>query len=70
MEKLYKHFINSIHDVLTESDVPTPSPWDYSITDSTVAPFSDHLMLSIIVVLPNIGILTYGEAWLIICEGI
>lgn len=56
--------------MLTESDVPTPSPWDYSITDSTVAPFSDHLMLSIIVVLPNIGILTYGEAWLIICEGI
>lgn len=57
---LCKHILNSIHDVLIESEVPDAMSWDPGVTNSTVAPFSDQLMLTIIGVLSNLGILTYG----------
>ncbi|MFJ7728646.1 DUF3231 family protein [Neobacillus sp. NPDC097160] len=57
---LCKHILNSIHDVLGESDVPISMSWDQSVTNSKVAPFSDQLMLFIIGVLSNLGMITYG----------
>ncbi|MEH6908766.1 DUF3231 family protein [Neobacillus drentensis] len=57
---LCKHILNSIHDVLVESDVPDAMSWDQSVTNSTVAPFSDQLMLFIVGIFSNLGILTYG----------
>ena len=55
-----KHILNSIHDILVESDVPSAMTWDNSVTKSTTAPFSDQLMLFIIGILSNLGMLTYG----------
>ncbi|EKN70472.1 hypothetical protein BABA_05481 [Neobacillus bataviensis LMG 21833] len=56
-----KHILNSIHDVLVESDVPNAMTWDNSATNSTVAPFSDQLMLFVMAALSNLGMLTYGS---------
>ncbi|MCH6265136.1 DUF3231 family protein [Neobacillus citreus] len=57
-----KHILSSIHDVLIESDVPAAMSWDTSVTDSTVAPFSDQLMIYIVGILSNLGIAAYGTA--------
>jgi hypothetical protein len=60
--RMTKTIVNSIHDVLQESDIPTTMLWDTSITDSTTAPFSEQLMTSIVNSLSAIGIATYGSS--------
>ncbi|MEH7109641.1 DUF3231 family protein [Bacillus sp. JJ1764] len=57
---LCKHILSSIHDMLIESDVPAGMSWDQSVTNSTVAPFSDQFMMYVVGVLSNLGIITYG----------
>lgn len=57
---LTKHFLSSIHDVLVKSDVPSAMSWDQSVTNSTIPPFSDQLMLYIICILSNLGMVAYG----------
>ncbi|MFP7296682.1 DUF3231 family protein [Neobacillus niacini] len=57
---LCRHILSSIHDVLAESGVPAAITWDHGVTDSTVAPFSDQLMLYIIGILSNLGMAAYG----------
>jgi hypothetical protein len=59
-KNLCKHILSSIHDVLEESEVPSANLWDQSVTNSTVAPFSDQLMLFVIGMLSNLGITAYG----------
>jgi len=59
-KNLCKHMLGSIHDVLEESEVPAANGWDQSVTNSTVAPFSEQLMLYIIAMLSNIGMASYG----------
>jgi hypothetical protein len=59
-KNLCKHIVGSIHDVLEESEVPAAIIWDQGVTDSTVAPFSDQLMMFIIGILSNLGIAAYG----------
>lgn len=59
-KNLCKHILSSIHDVLVESDVPNAMSWDQSVSNSTVAPLSDQLMLYIVGIFSNLGMLTYG----------
>ncbi|WP_419887850.1 DUF3231 family protein [Neobacillus niacini] len=59
-KNMCKHIVSSIHDVMEESEVPSASTWDQSVTDSTVAPFSDQLMLFIVGILSNLGMAAYG----------
>ncbi|WP_338448418.1 DUF3231 family protein [Niallia oryzisoli] len=59
-KQLCKHISTSIYDVLEESDVPIGVSWDQSITNSTIAPFSDQFMLYIIGILSTLGITGYG----------
>lgn len=59
-KNMCKHILSSIHDVLEESEVPAANSWDQSVTDSTVAPFSEQLMLYVIGMLSNIGMAAYG----------
>jgi hypothetical protein len=59
-KNLCKHISSSIHDVLEESEVPISVMWDQSVTTSSVAPFSDQLMLFIVGILSNLGIMSYG----------
>jgi hypothetical protein len=59
-KNLCKHIVSSIHDVLQESEVPAANSWDHGVTDSTVAPFSEQLMLYVIGMLSNLGMAAYG----------
>jgi hypothetical protein len=45
---------------LRDDDLPAPTLWDTSVTKSTVAPFSDKLMLFITTFLNATGIGNYG----------
>lgn len=54
--------MNTVHDVLRESDVPTVMSSDVTVTDSTQPPFSDQLMMAVINALSAIGTAEYGAA--------
>lgn len=56
-----KH-IEVFHDFLNKSDVPTPMTWDGEVTDSTVAPFSDKLMMFHVSAINAVGLADYGDA--------
>jgi hypothetical protein len=43
--ELAKKIIRNLSDVLTQSDIQPPATWAGKATDSTVAPFSDKLMM-------------------------
>lgn len=45
-----------------KNDLPAPMPWDASIMDSKVAPFSDKLMLFLVTAWSMTGIAKYGAA--------
>lgn len=47
---------------LIEDNVPSPSPWDSGVTTSTIAPFSDKLILFLTTFLMASGIGNYGMA--------
>jgi hypothetical protein len=44
-KELAKKVISIMSTLLLESDIPAPSTWAGEITDSTIAPFSDKLMM-------------------------
>jgi hypothetical protein len=48
--------------VLRESDIPSALPWDTAVTDSTIAPFSDKLMLFQATAMNALGIAYYGTS--------
>ncbi|ABR50665.1 hypothetical protein Amet_4594 [Alkaliphilus metalliredigens QYMF] len=48
--------------LLSDENIPTPSIWDTFVTDSTVAPFSDKLMLFHVTTLNGAGIGNYSAA--------
>jgi hypothetical protein len=50
------------HNFLSKSDLPTPMTWDGDVTDSTVPPFSDKLMLFHVSILNAVGLSDYGDA--------
>lgn len=56
-----KH-IEIFSSLLRKEDIPVPVPWDSGVTNSTVAPFSDRLMLQHIVTLNQAGLANYGRA--------
>jgi hypothetical protein len=60
-EILQKH-LEIFQDILSENDVPHLPTWESEITDSTVAPFSDRLMLFKMMVLTGIMSVNYGTA--------
>lgn len=60
-EILQKHLV-IFQDILSENDLPHLPTWESEITDSTVAPFSDRLMLFKIMLLTGIISVNYGTA--------
>jgi hypothetical protein len=59
-KQLCKQIESSINQVLEESEVPTTVSWEQSVSDSTLAPFSDQFMMFIIGILSNLGITSYA----------
>jgi hypothetical protein len=56
-----KH-IEIFGSVLSEDHLPPASKWDAEATDSTVAPFSDKLMMFHVTALGSIGVSHYGAS--------
>jgi len=56
-----KH-VQIFSEFLREEDIPIPMSSDSGVTTSTVAPFSDKLMLFHVVLLNQVGIAAYGTA--------
>lgn len=46
--------------ILRKEDIPSPMAWDYMVTDSTIPPFSDKLMMFHIVTLNASGLANYA----------
>ena len=58
--KISDEMIEDFTSILREDGIPTPLPWDASVTDSTVAPFSDKLMMYHVSLLTAFGVGAYG----------
>ncbi|RSK28578.1 DUF3231 family protein [Bacillus sp. HMF5848] len=58
--KLAKEIVGFTTDTLSASDTPAPMTWDGSITSSTVAPFSDRLMMYVTNSISAVGIGAMG----------
>ncbi len=58
--KISDSIIEEFTSILREDGIPTPLPWDAGVTDSTVAPFSDKLMMYHVGLLNNSGVGAYG----------
>jgi len=56
-----KH-IEVFHSILNNEHIPAPMSWDHNVLDSTVAPFSDKLMLAHINSINASGQVNYGIA--------
>lgn len=56
-----KH-IKKFSSLLTNSDLPAPMSWDSHVLDSTIAPFSDKLMMFHTTGMIAVGIGNYGTA--------
>lgn len=59
-KKMSTQMLGSIIELLEESNVPVSFLWDKGVTDSTIAPFSDQLMMYATGMLSNIGIAAYA----------
>jgi hypothetical protein len=56
-----KH-MKKFSSILMDEDLPAPMRWDAYVTDSTVAPFSDKLMMFQTTYMITVGIGNYGMA--------
>jgi len=54
--------IKELTQIFLNEDIPVPSSSDYFVTDSTVAPFSEKLMLTHMLVLSSAGVASLGMA--------
>nr|WP_299833927.1 DUF3231 family protein [uncultured Metabacillus sp.] len=61
-EIVAKH-VEIFSSILREDDLPVPMTWDSEVTTSTVAPFSDKLMMFQTTALISIGMGYYEQAW-------
>jgi len=59
---LSSKIISELTEVFLEGDIPIPSTSDSFVTDSTIAPFSEKLMLTHMLVLSSFGISSIGMA--------
>ncbi|MDD4170329.1 MAG: DUF3231 family protein [Desulfotomaculaceae bacterium] len=58
--KIADGIIEDLTSMLREDGIPAPLPWDAGVTDSTVAPFSDKLMMDHVLTLNASGGGAYG----------
>ncbi|MCT2537698.1 DUF3231 family protein [Aquibacillus koreensis] len=61
-KEISKKHIKVFAGMLTEDDLPAPMPWDVEVTDSTIAPFSDKLIMFHISLLIASSISNYATA--------
>ena len=59
---LANSFVNMFTPILSQEDIPIPMVWDTFVTDSTVPPFSDKLMMGKSLYMSAAGIVNCGTA--------
>jgi hypothetical protein len=59
---LANKYIEVLGDILRQEDIPVPAPWDSGVTGSTIAPFSDRLMLSHVALFNQIALSAAGTS--------
>ncbi|MCI3922390.1 DUF3231 family protein [Paenibacillus sp. TRM 82003] len=57
---LAKKQVEILHETLNNDNLPSPMTWDTDVTDSTVSPFSDKLIMYHVTMLNAAGIANYG----------
>lgn len=62
-EKLCDRQFDILNSILSESNLPSPKKWDAEVSNSTVPPFSDKLLLFHIVTLVSTAAGYYGAAY-------
>lgn len=60
--KIANKHIEIFSALLRDEDIPVPISWDSGVTTSTIAPFSDKLMMTHTAILNQVGIANYGIA--------
>lgn len=60
--QLSAKILTEAHEILQESNIPDSMTWDVNVSESTVPPFSDQLMLFLVLALSQLGISAYGTA--------
>lgn len=61
-QDMAKKHIEVLSSLLREDDLSTPETWDSEVTASTVAPFSDKLMMQQVTLLIALSMAHYGSA--------
>jgi hypothetical protein len=61
-KEIAKKHMKKFSSILINEDISTPMSWDEHVTDSTIAPFSDKLMMFQTTYLNAVGIGNYGAA--------
>lgn len=61
-KNLSTDFIEAFGSLLAQEDVPDPIQWDFMVTDSTIPPFSDKLMMYHTILLTTAGLLNYAAS--------
>jgi hypothetical protein len=61
-KEIAKKHMKKFGSILINEDIPAPMSWDSYVTDNTVAPFSDKLMMYQTTYLNALGIGNYGMA--------
>jgi spore coat protein CotF len=59
-KQICKREFETLSSILTKDDLTSPASWISELTDSTIPPFSDKLMLSHIVILISAGVGYFG----------
>ncbi|WP_236686911.1 DUF3231 family protein [Ornithinibacillus contaminans] len=60
--KLARKDAESFDNILQQDNLPTPEKWDDQVTDATISPFSDKLMMFHAAFLVNTALSYYGAA--------
>jgi hypothetical protein len=61
-QKVCSEIMTSIFEVLQEDNIPASMTWDTVVNESTVAPYSERLMLFLVNSLSGLGVGMYGQA--------
>jgi hypothetical protein len=60
--ELCTKILDDVHKVFQESDIPNSMTWDTNVSESTIPPYSDQVMLFLVSALSQIGVAAYGMA--------
>ena len=59
-QDMAKKHITVLSTLLKDSDLPVPGTWESEVTDSTIAPFSDKLMMQHVVAIVGVGVANFA----------